>query len=162
MWTLRRNMKSSEERRNPSSWNVEDRMDHPIAKEGNSSPSTHFLVYLLPNRLSGTWDSRYGQITLPTNEILRHNWCVLPMIWQWYIVYDNDMIMIWWNWWRYDQWRSQEVEVEGAKSQTLLPFPLPSSSPPLPLWQLGVRWSAVSCSSGVWGGAPAASDFGAF
>ena len=60
------------------------------------------------------------------------------------------------------QWRSQEVEVVGEKWQSPLPsLPLPSLSPALANSE-GVRETAVSFRSGVWGGTLAASDFGAF
>jgi len=42
------------------------------------------------------------------------------------------------------------------------PFPYPSLSSRPPLIQLGGLGGAVSSPSGVWGGAPAENDFGAF
>ena len=67
------------------------------------------------------------------------------------------------------QWRSQEVEVEGQKSPPLSSPPLPSPPTPYlpsptlfsPLPSLTAR-GATSSPNGVWGGAPAASNFGAF
>ena len=45
----------------------------------------------------------------------------------------------------------------GPPTFNLLPTPLQ-----VPLIQLGGLWSAVSSPSGVWGGAPAETEFGAF
>ena len=60
------------------------------------------------------------------------------------------------------QGRIQDSSKGVRPASPPFPLPLPSPPPPLPRQQLGGLGSAVSSPSGVWDGAPATKDFGAF